>query len=236
MSKKAALGFAVCLIVGLIFGYGLGVSSVNTRDLQRQIEDLQGQLADANSEISSLTSERSTLQGQLLDANSQVTSLTSQVSALQTEITLLKQQLVLGVYFSPKGGCEGQILYWISRANTSIHILMYSFTLDSISDELIEAHRRGIDVKVVFEKQQITEYSEYQKLKAAGVAVRNDTNSDLMHDKIMIIDNAIVLTGSFNWSSAGENENNENLIVIRRMDIADLYEQEFSKIWSESIA
>lgn len=142
---------------------------------------------------------------------------------------------VLGIYFSPNGGCEDQILNWINNANSSIHILIYSFTLDVVSDALISSHQRGIEVEVVFEKQQITEYSEYQKLRAVGVPVRNDTNPDLMHDKIMIVDGIIVLTGSFNYSAAAEEGNNENLIVIKSMDVATTYEQEFQKIWNQSV-
>lgn len=142
---------------------------------------------------------------------------------------------VLGVYFSPEGGCEDLVIYWISRANVSIHVLIYSFTLDSIGDALINAHERGVEVLVVFEKGQISKYSEYPRLKEAGISVRNDTNPAYMHDKVAIIDGVIVLTGSFNWSRSAEERNNENLIVIRSTLIASIYEAEFQRIWSESI-
>ena len=100
---------------------------------------------------------------------------------------------------------------------------------------MIEAHNRGVDVKVVFEKQQITEHSEYQKLKAAGISVRNDTNSKLMHNKVMIVDGIIVITGSYNYSASAENYNNENMIIILSDYIAGIYEKEFEKIWNQSI-
>lgn len=160
------------------------------------------------------------------------------ITHFKSEVENLKSQLevqILGVYFSPKGGCAETVKYWIEHANSSIHILIYSFTLDSISDELIEAYNRGVEVKVVFEEQQITKYSEYQKLKAAGIEVRNDTNSNLMHNKIMIVDGVVVLTGSFNWSANAENRNDENLIVIKSVEVASLYEEEFRKVWNESI-
>ena len=81
----------------------------------------------------------------------------------------------------------------------------------------------------------MTKHSEYQKLKAAGVPVRNDTNPGLMHNKVMIIDGKIVLTGSFNWSVSAEKKNNENLIVIRSLYVARVYEEEFDKIWNNSV-
>lgn len=138
---------------------------------------------------------------------------------------------ILGTYFSPKGGCAEQIIYWINSANSSIHVLIYSFTLSNIADALIDAKNRGIDVKVVFEKGQISQYSQYFRLANAGISVRNDTNPDYMHNKVAIIDGIIVLTGSYNWSSSAENSNNENLIIIKSVDVAREYENVFIRIW-----
>jgi len=137
------------------------------------------------------------------------------------------------VYFSPKGGCADAVLYWIGRANQSIHVLMFIFTLDSIADALISAHNRGVEVKVVLDKSQ--SYSQFAVLKAAGIEVRNDTNWEgIMHNKVAIVDNTIVITGSFNWTGTAENNNNENLIVIHSVEVASRYESEFQRIWNQS--
>jgi len=139
------------------------------------------------------------------------------------------------IHFSPKGGCADTIVYWIGRANQSVHVLMYVFTLQNVAEALISAHDRGIEVKIVFDKSQGSSYSQYVILKAAGIEVRNDTNPDgIMHNKVAIIDNRIVITGSFNWTNSAENSNNENLIVIRSVDVASRYESEFQKIWSQA--
>ena len=164
--------------------------------------------------------------------------LQAQVENLQSQVDSLENQLdtqILGVYFSPDGGCEDEILDWISRANETIHILIYIFNSDTISDELIAANQRGIEVKVLFEQEENKQYSEYQKLKNAGIPVRNDTNSHLMHDKVMIIDGTIILTGSFNYSAAAEEDNNENLLVIKSATIAAEYEEEFTEIWNQGV-
>jgi phosphatidylserine/phosphatidylglycerophosphate/cardiolipin synthase-like enzyme len=137
-------------------------------------------------------------------------------------------------YFSPKGGCEEAIIEWINKANKSIHIMIYSFTLDSIGNALITAYKKGIEVLIVFEREQISKYSEDIKLKNAGINVKYDNNPALMHNKVMIIDNKVVLTGSFNWSSQAEDKNNENLLIIIDNELAELYEKEFQKIWSEA--
>jgi|YelNatPaOPRAMG01_1025707.scaffolds.fasta_scaffold130729_2 phosphatidylserine/phosphatidylglycerophosphate/cardiolipin synthase-like enzyme len=138
------------------------------------------------------------------------------------------------VYFSPRGGCEARLLYWLSRANSSIHVMIYSFTLNSVGDALISAHRRGIDVRVVMEREEVGRGSEYERLKGAGVPVRLDTNPALMHNKVAIIDGSIVITGSFNWTASAESRNNENMIIIRSAEVAALYEGEFQRIWGQS--
>jgi hypothetical protein len=218
------------------------IDSKNTElsNLQADLDDSESQVSSLQSQLSEMTSLRSqvtSLQNQLTIKNNEISSLRSQIQTSQTQITHLEQQLgvdVLGVYFSPNGGCEDQILEWISRANVSIDILIYSFTLDSISDALIDAHSRGVAVSVVFETSQISVYSEYEKLKNAGIDVRKDTNSHLMHDKVMIVDGIIIFTGSFNWSNDAEVYNDENLIVISSSEYAGIYETVFTEIWNES--
>jgi len=256
MERSATL--VSVFLIALAAGSGLGYSLANPTQYERRIADLENENAELESQVSSLLGQIEAKDHQIQSLTTQltglgelvetkrreITSLESQISSLELEVTVLmgemselRQQLeieVFGVYFSPRGGCENQVLYWIDRANVSIHTLIYSFTLDSIGDALVDAHSRGVEVQVVFEVQQISQYSEYQTLRAAGVAVRNDTNSDLMHNKVMIVDGMIVLTGSFNWSSSGENENNENLIVMNGTYVAGIYEGEFQKIWDES--
>ena len=209
------------------------------------ITELQGNVTALNTQVNLLESEIASknetivgLQGQVSTLEDEVKSQNETIAQLEEDIDSLTAQLeieVLGIYFSPDGGCESQVIYWVGRANESIHVLIYSFTLDDVSDALIEAYNGGVEVEVVFEKQQISQYSEYSKLEQGGVAVRNDTNSAYMHSKVMIIDETIVLTGSFNWSAHAQEQNNENLIVIKSTYIAETYEQEFQKIWTESI-
>ena len=217
MDKKIFGVIVITLLVGVSVGY-----FASTIPLQTRIDELATQ-------VTALETQINELQESLNNKSAQIAQLEDTIAALQAEME------ILGVYFSPDGECESQVIYWISQANTSIHILIYSFTLDSISDALIEAHSRGIEIKIVFEKSQITKYSEYHKLKAAGVLVRNDTNSKLMHHKVMIVDETIVLTGSFNWSASGQEDNNENLIVIRSTYIAGIYEDEFQQIWLSAL-
>jgi phosphatidylserine/phosphatidylglycerophosphate/cardiolipin synthase-like enzyme len=191
----------------------------------------------AFAQVSALQSEKAALEREAQGLQADYILLNSSYQALQeayAQALQTKESEVKGVYFSPNGGCEEAVLAWIGRANESIHVLIFSFTLDSVGDALLDAYGRGVEVKVVFEKGQISQYSEYQRLADAGVSVRNDTNPDYMHDKVMIVDGAFVLTGSFNWSANAQENNNENLIVLEGEDIASAYEVVFQKIWTQS--
>jgi phosphatidylserine/phosphatidylglycerophosphate/cardiolipin synthase-like enzyme len=181
-----------------------------------------------------------------IEKTSKITTITSYISTTHTNVYTEKLFITttytlattykpyMTAYFSPKGGCEKSIIEWINKANKSIHIMIYSFTLDSIGDALITVYKKGIEVLIIFEKEQISKYSEDIKLKNSGINVKYDNNPALMHNKVMIIDNKVVLTGSFNWSSQAEDKNNENLLIIMDNELAELYEKEFQKIWSET--
>jgi len=138
--------------------------------------------------------------------------------------------------FSPGGNCASVLVSLINNADISVHVLIYSFTLDNVADALIQAKGRGVDVKVVMEKDNaLGSGSEYTRLKSAGIDIRLDTNSALMHDKVAIIDAHVIVTGSFNWSSAANDGNNENMIVIDSQAWAVTYEATFQTIYNTAM-
>jgi phosphatidylserine/phosphatidylglycerophosphate/cardiolipin synthase-like enzyme len=141
----------------------------------------------------------------------------------------------ISVYFCPVDNCRQAILDQINAAQSEIHMTMYSLTDDAVGDALVAAANRGVDIAVYLELGQISKYSEASKLVAAGIPVRQDTNSAYMHNKYVIIDGQIVMTGSVNYSGNGFDENNENLIIIRNTEIASKYNTDFNRLYSTGI-
>ncbi|MCS7095077.1 MAG: phospholipase D family protein [Thaumarchaeota archaeon] len=136
------------------------------------------------------------------------------------------------ICFSKTMNCASIIVDSIDRANSSVLVAIFSFTRDDIANALVRAHNRGIDVRVIIERTRINESgSEYLRLKNNGVNVRLDGNPDLMHHKFIVIDGQIVITGSYNFSGAAEDRNDENLIVIVSARVASQYTSEFERIW-----
>ncbi len=90
-------------------------------------------------------------------------------------------------------------------------------------------------MKVVWDESNVNGTgSEYQRLKDAGIDVRIDHRHGLLHDKVAIIDSHIIITGSFNWSQAANEENRENLLVLDSQTWAAAYEQQFQNIYNAS--
>ncbi|MCX8203204.1 MAG: phospholipase D family protein [Nitrososphaeria archaeon] len=131
--------------------------------------------------------------------------------------------------------CASVIIDLIDRANRSVLVAIYSFTRDDIADALVRAVNRGLEVRVVIERDRAYETgSEYLRLKNNGVDVRLDGNSGLMHHKFIVIDGILLITGSYNFSGAAEDRNDENVIVILSERVAARYRSEFERIWSQA--
>ena len=112
----------------------------------------------------------------------------------------------------------------IDAAKSSILIQAYSFTSVPIAKAIVEAHKRGVHVEVILDRSQKTEkYSVADFLHNAGMPVLIDSEHAIAHNKIMIIDGQVVITGSFNFTKQAEQSNAENLLVIRDKILADQY-------------
>ncbi|MBN1533070.1 MAG: DUF1669 domain-containing protein [Spirochaetes bacterium] len=137
----------------------------------------------------------------------------------------------IDVYFSPDDDVEEAIVRMLGTARRSIHFMAFSFTSDRIGDAMIERQRSGIRVSGVFERTGSgTRYSEYMKMKAAGIDVILDRNIGLMHHKVIIIDGSIVIMGSYNFSKNASRNNDENILIIHHGEIAGEYTGEFLRL------
>ena len=139
------------------------------------------------------------------------------------------------IYFAPDSNIEKRLLARINHAKHSIYFLAYAFTNQQIAKALLEAHKRGVVVKGVFDKAQdkYQKYSRYRWLKSKGVAVKYDKNRFKLHHKIIIIDKKVVVTGSYNFTNKANKTNAENIMVIKSKSIAQKYLNEFEKIYNK---
>ena len=128
------------------------------------------------------------------------------------------------VYFSPEGGCTDAVVREIRAARSTILVQAYPFTSTPIAKALVEARQRGVRINVILDKSQRTEkYSEADFLVHMGIPTQIDEQHAIAHNKIIVIDRQVVITGSFNFTTAAEQHNAENLLVIRDPALAERY-------------
>jgi phosphatidylserine/phosphatidylglycerophosphate/cardiolipin synthase-like enzyme len=128
------------------------------------------------------------------------------------------------VYFSPKGGATEAVANALDHATNAILVQAYSFTSASIAQALVSSHRRGVKVQVILDHSQRTEkYSEADFLRNNGISTLIDARHAIAHNKIIIIDGYLLVTGSFNFTRAAEEHNAENLLVINDPVLAQQY-------------
>jgi phosphatidylserine/phosphatidylglycerophosphate/cardiolipin synthase-like enzyme len=139
------------------------------------------------------------------------------------------------VYFSPDDGAAARIVQLIRASQRSIHFLAFSFT----SDEIGEAIRQQMvftNVYGVMDNGQAMSNtgSEYEVFLAVGLDVHLDGNSGLMHHKVIILDQRIVIFGSYNFTNSAERNNDENLVIIDNAAVAATFLSEFWRVYRQA--
>ena len=140
------------------------------------------------------------------------------------------------VYFSPDDGVAAHILTLLQGAQESIYFLAYSFTSNDLGDAIRQRAADGLTVAGVMDDGQVNsnQGTEYDPFEQAGLDVRRDGNPGLMHDKVIIIDRKIVITGSYNFSTSAEERNDENVFIIHNAYVAAQYMEEFQKVYDQA--
>jgi len=137
------------------------------------------------------------------------------------------------VYFSLSGNPQKAIIKNINQAQAFINIAMYIFTDREIALPLIKARERGVKVRLYLDQDQVDyKYSQSRFLVQKGIKTRISTNNYIMHNKFAIIDNRILLTGSYNWTFSANHRNDENLMVIDDPEIIEIFQNQFINLWT----
>ncbi|WP_022670107.1 phospholipase D family protein [Hippea alviniae] len=148
------------------------------------------------------------------------------------------------VYFTPSYAALDAIIEQINEAEKTIDVAVYNFTSRPLARALLRAKKRGVKIRVILDREangESNRYSKYEFLKSNGISVRFAVphiawdREGLMHNKFAVIDKKTVITGSANWTASAFKINDENVIIIKREDIANVYEKEFEYLWKRSM-
>lgn len=132
------------------------------------------------------------------------------------------------------GGIDGPIVDAIDAARLSIDVAAYSLSLNSVRNALINAHQRGVTVRVVMESTNM-DNSDPQRMLEAGIPIVGDNRQGLMHDKFIVIDRSEVWMGSMNYTDSGTYDDNNNVFRIRSTKMAENYTKEFEEMFDDDM-
>ena len=157
------------------------------------------------------------------------------VSRQQNPIPICLNEKSVVVCFTPNKQCQSKIIHEIEGAKKSIYVQAYSFTDKEIATALVRAATRGVDVKVLLDKSNRKDNRSAKGiLLHQNIPLRFDAPSGIAHNKIMIIDETIVISGSYNFSAAAYKRNTENVLVINNSPLATTYIQNWHARWQVS--
>ena len=141
--------------------------------------------------------------------------------------------IICECYFFPNPSNEQRVVNMFRTCKKSLDIAIFTFTRDSIAQAILDAHQRGLKVRCIGDDgNSKVKGSDVRLLASVGIPCKTDNNIRFhMHNKMAIIDNSVVITGSFNWTSQAINKNQDNILFIEDKKIANEYTDYFNKIW-----
>ncbi len=132
------------------------------------------------------------------------------------------------VCFSPQDGCTKAIVQAIGNARNEIFVQAYGFTSKPIAAALAKAKQNGVIITIILDKSnRKAKRSAGNFMTTIGISTFIDSKPAKAHNKIMIIDQETVITGSFNFTKAAEYSNAENLLILKSKPLAALYIENF---------
>lgn len=143
---------------------------------------------------------------------------------------------VLGVYFTPPPGAANAIVKAIDASQHEVLVQAYGFTHNAIAQALLRARDRGVSVQVLLDqKSDHTNRYVIDLFNQRRVPLREDGKHAISHNKVMVIDESVVITGSFNFTNSAETRNAENFLILKSVDLASQYKMQWQSHWGHSV-
>jgi len=140
--------------------------------------------------------------------------------------------LLAEAHFSPGDDCLRAILRLLAGALRTAEVCVFTITDDRLAAALLDAHRRGVAVRVITDDSKADDLgSDVDRLARAGIPVRVDRSPFHMHHKFAVLDGSALLTGSYNWTLGAARDNEENLIVTDDPRLITPFSAAFERLW-----
>jgi len=183
---------------------------------------------------------------QLISVLFSKTSETLQDEGDKKKVSCLKKVVshLMDTYFDGKGGVSDAIFFpgeegerslikYLNMAKHTLEVCVFTISNDKLANALKGLHQRGVKIRLISDDECAkNKGSDIFDLAQLGVPTRTDANvQSHMHNKYAIVDNKILITGSFNWTWQAVKSNQENLIIVEKEDLVKKYKDSFEKLW-----
>lgn len=137
-------------------------------------------------------------------------------------------------YFSPGETCLNCICLLFRSIRKSADVCVFTITDDRIRNAMVEAHRRGIEIRVISDDDKSEDRgSDVEFLAEAGIPLVVDRTDAHMHHKFAIFDRQVLLTGSYNWTRSAATKNQENIALTEDSRLLKEFQGEFDRLWKQ---
>lgn len=155
------------------------------------------------------------------------------LSRIVKTIQPLKKSHVIAseAYFSPGDSCRNKIISLLKDAEKTIDICVFTISDNKITQAILDAHKRGIDVTIISDNDKANDKgSDIHYLQNKGLNIIVDKSSYHMHHKFSIFDKKILLSGSFNWTRSATDVNEENILVTGEPGLVSQFSNQFESL------
>jgi len=137
-------------------------------------------------------------------------------------------------YFGPGDPMVETVVRLIRGTERRLDVAMFTITDDRIADALVQAHSRGVRVRILTDDDKAYDRgSDIDRFRGAGIPVAVDGSPEHFHHKFALFDGARLVTGSYNWTRGADSVNRENFLVTDDAGLVGAYARAFGEMWDE---
>ena len=169
---------------------------------------------------------------QQTSARGQVTNLLDWLDSATKTLFKPGPKLIHEAFFSPSDDCVSAINGYLRTARSRLKLCVFTITDDRITRQILQCHQNGVAINILSDNEKAFDPgSDIQTLAQAGIAVRIDTTPNHMHHKFALIDDEVLITGSYNWTKSAAHYNHENILVTNDATVVNRYLDCFRDLW-----
>ncbi len=175
---------------------------------------------------------------QILNEKSQNNTLLSSYKTISNYIIMnyyMPKPSIFEVYFFPNPNNEIYVINMLQTCKNTMDIAIFTMTNIKFANVITNLFNRGVKIRIIADGECCKmQTSNIYSLAALGIEVKTDDSVRYyMHHKFAVIDNSVVITGSFNWTSQAVNHNQENILFLENKNLAKKYANEFQRLWDD---